>query len=112
MMLHASWLASSNSSESGLAERIARLYMSGLTGMSSKLADSLITFDMPLLVAASGILWQVCNCNCVHILEPKGGMLLTKCLSVDLIPILNGINFFSKIHFNVIIQSEIFSSIA
>lgn len=66
-MLHASWMTSSNSSKSGLAERIAKLYMSGLTGMSSKLADSLITFDMPSLVAASGILWQVCKCNCVHI---------------------------------------------
>jgi len=84
-MLHASWINSSNSSKSDLAERIARLYMSGLTGMSSKLADSLITFDMPSLVAASGILWQVCNCNCVHVLEPEGEMLLTKCLSVDLI---------------------------
>lgn len=57
--LHASWLTSCNSSKFGLDERIARLYMSALTGMSSKLADSLITFDMPSLVIASGILWQV-----------------------------------------------------
>jgi hypothetical protein len=79
-MLHASWLTSSNSSKSGLAERIARLYMSGLTGMSSELADSLVTFDMPLLVAASGILWQVCNCNCLHFLELEVAMLLTRML--------------------------------
>jgi hypothetical protein len=80
-MLHASWLASSNSSKPGLAERIARLYVSGLTGMSSKLADSLITFDMPSLVAASGILWQVCNCNCLHTLELEDTVLLTQMLA-------------------------------
>jgi hypothetical protein len=61
--LHARWLTSYNSSEFGLDERIARLYMSALTDMSSKLADSLITFDIPSLVIASGILWQVCHFN-------------------------------------------------
>ncbi|KDR12958.1 GPI ethanolamine phosphate transferase 2 isoform X2 [Zootermopsis nevadensis] len=57
--LHASWLTSSNSSKFGLDERIAKLYMSALTGMSSELADSLIRFDVPSLVIASGILWQI-----------------------------------------------------
>lgn len=61
--LHASWLTSSNSSKFGLDERIAKLYMSALTGMSSELADSLIRFDVPSLVIASGILWQVCHFN-------------------------------------------------
>lgn len=62
-MLHAIWLTSDNSSKSGLDVTIARLYMSALTGMSSQLADSLVTFDIPLLVTASGILWQVCYFN-------------------------------------------------
>lgn len=62
-MLHAIWLTSDNSSKSGLDDTIARLYMSALTGMSSQLADSLVTFDIPLLVTASGILWQVCYFN-------------------------------------------------
>jgi hypothetical protein len=61
VMLHANWLTSDNSSKVGLDEQITRLYMSALTDMSSQLADSLITFDMPSLVIASGILWQVCH---------------------------------------------------
>jgi hypothetical protein len=60
VMLHAMWLTSENSFNSGLDDTVARLYMSALTGMSSQLAESLITFDIPSLVTASGILWQVC----------------------------------------------------
>jgi hypothetical protein len=63
MMLHAIWLTSDNSSKSGIDDTIARLYMSALTGMSSQLADSLVTFDIPVLVTASWILWQVCYFN-------------------------------------------------
>jgi hypothetical protein len=60
VMLHSIWLTSDNSFKSGLDDTIARLYMSALIGMSSQLADSLVTFDIPSLVTASGILWQVC----------------------------------------------------
>lgn len=60
VMLHSIWLTSDNSFKADLDDTIAGLYMSALSGMSSQLADSLVTFDIPSLVTASGILWQVC----------------------------------------------------
>ena len=56
--LHLEWIISPDDQ---LIERTATMYHMALTGMSSVLADSLITFDMPTLIMASGILWQVCD---------------------------------------------------
>ncbi|XP_069681560.1 GPI ethanolamine phosphate transferase 2 isoform X2 [Periplaneta americana] len=75
MRLHAEWLEF-NTSTSDAEERIKILYMSALSGMSSKLADSFITFDVPALVVASVLLWQIVfilalelRPNAVHVLS-------------------------------------------
>lgn len=85
MRLHAIWLTSDNSSKSGLDDTVARLYMSALTGMSSQLADSLVTFDIPLLVTASGILWQIVLILAMKIRPHAVHLLLTTLTNIMLL---------------------------
>nr|CAD7430886.1 unnamed protein product [Timema monikensis] len=54
--LHSDWLMQADPE---LVPRIVTLYTSSLSGMSSQLVESMALFDLPALVIASFVLWQV-----------------------------------------------------